>query len=138
MATDPFDLKFGSEEMNVLLEILDKTAIQPNASNKVDIMSGAYKFSDEIPKMDEDSNLLFPLVTLLRNLWAFRISLVRENPRMELAHWWDMTKKNAPNWAGFAEERCSVAAMPYVHECEIRCQNFDKEAKAFEQYLENQ
>ena len=135
MTDDPYDIEFGSDQCNAILDLLNKTTVQSDASFKVDMMAGAYKFSDEFPDLSADDQLLFPLVTLLRMLWAFRISLVRNNPRIEYAHWWDLAKTNAPNWAGFASERCTATALPFAKECSLRCGTFDADTDELERRI---
>ena len=138
MTDDPYDVEFGSDQCNALLELLNKTTVRPDASFKVDMMSGAYKFSDEFPDLSADDSLLFPLVNLLRMLWAFRISLVRKNPRIEYEHWWELVRTNAPNWAGFASDRCTAAALPYAKECSLRCRTFDTDIDELERSIKKQ
>ncbi len=135
MTDDPYYIEFGSDQCNAILDLLNKTTVQSDASFKVDMMAGAYKFSDEFPDLSADDQLLFPLVSLLRMLWTYRISLVRNNPRISYARWWDLAKTNAPNWAGFALERYTVTALPYAEECSLRCRTFDAETDELERRI---
>ena len=140
MQPNPYELEFGSEQCHALLKILNQTTVQPDAAFGVDIMSGGYKFSDEFPRtgINADSELLHPLVTLLRILLAFRVSLVRGQPRMELAHWWDLAIAEAPRWAGFTKDRWSATAAPYAAECTVRCSQFCADLNKLERAFQKQ
>lgn len=59
----------------------------PEAQPGFDGMSGGFKFSDEFAEEFRglDGEMLLRLVGWLRCLWGYRISLVLETPRSELA-----------------------------------------------------
>jgi hypothetical protein len=137
MPEDPFDLEFGSDQHHALLEFFNKATIQPNASIQFDILSGAYRFTDESPVIGDDSDLGLRRVTLLRILCAYRISVIRGSPRMELAHWWELAKAKAPNWAGFAEGRCSADAIPFMTAYDLHLRTFCKDTLKLERQFRN-
>ena len=134
---NPYELVYESEQCAFLLSRLNETTAKTDATFQVDIMSGAYRFSDEVPELEhavEEQNIL-PLITLLRKLWAYRISLVRGNPRKDLECWWGMAKQRAPKWAGFANLRCSEDAVDYAERCSQHFIRFERDAIALEERL---
>jgi hypothetical protein len=137
MSDNPHDLEFGSEECESILELFNRTRAQPDAQVGFDAMAGAYSFSDEFPELDNEDDRLFPLVGLFRVLCAYRLSLVRGNPRMEWSRWWELAKSTAPNWAGFTEDRCSDKAMPHAQWSELKSLEFDKGMEELERRYEN-
>lgn len=112
---DPFELPVDSPQCRFLCAALNDARPQAGAQGRPELFSGGFKFSDEIPRslFDSDEHVL-QLVTLMRCLWGYRASLVRGEPRSDLAPYWNVTKQLAPNWAGFAAERCSPRMMEFL------------------------
>jgi hypothetical protein len=102
-----------------LCSCLDSLEYDESALCSADLLSGGYKFSDEIPMVFEmDQSHAQDVISLLRYLWAYRASIVINNPLSSLADCWNRTKQYAPNWPGFYDERCSSCMMSFViHEC---------------------
>jgi hypothetical protein len=90
-------------------------------------MSGGFAFSDEGPRELKDSEHTLPLITLLRRLWGYRVSLVAGESRADLLPWWEQTKALAPHWAGFSPERCSAEMRAMAQECDDRCEQFSRD-----------
>jgi hypothetical protein len=104
-----YDLELGSDRFVFLCTKLNATVPRADAARSVDILSGGFKFNDEIPAgLNELPELFLPLIALLRSLWAYRSSLVEGNPRPDLSATWEWTRRLAPQWAGFAPDRCSA------------------------------
>ena len=104
-----YDLELGSDRFVFLCSQLDATVPRADAAWSVDLLSGGFKFNDEIPDgLNESPELFLPLITLLRSLWAYRSSLVEGEPRADLSATWEWTRRLAPHWAGFAPDRCSA------------------------------
>jgi hypothetical protein len=107
MDEDPFKCDVGSEMFRRVCTELNSTVYSAESSWSIDLMCGAAKFSDEVPASITSSNdLLLPAVTVLRSIWAYRKSLLKNAPRSELQDYWDGVKALAPNWAGFSPDRC--------------------------------
>jgi hypothetical protein len=82
---EAYHLELDSDRFLFLCTRLNATVRRDDASWSVDILSGGYKFDDEIPDgLSEAPELFLPLTTLLRRLWAYRFSLVEGNPRPDL------------------------------------------------------
>ncbi len=80
-----YDLELGSERFLFLCMKLNATAQREDAAWSADLLSGGFKFNDEIPDgLNESPDLFLPLITLLRSLWAYRSSLVEGKPRPSL------------------------------------------------------
>ncbi len=134
----PWHLALNSSEFRTLCQFLNRTTPNTDASLHYDVMSGGYRYSDESPAdslNDFDENLILPLTTLLRFLWAFRLSVVRSSPRTELAEWWDSAKALAPNWSGFSPERCSENGIQFIEFCDIRQKEWGEGVEALEKQL---
>ena len=118
---DPFDIKLDSDEFREICAEMNRLEPDSNLFAVYDGMSGAFKFADESPKsicQKPDHPLLLPLITVLRCLWAFRVSLVRGKPRPDLEVWWTAARETAPHWPGFLEDRCSTLMLPFCTVCE--------------------
>lgn len=134
----PWHLALNSSEFRILCQFLNRTTSNTDASLHYDVMSGAYRYSDESPAKslnDFDETLILPLTTLLRFLWAFRLSLVRCRPRTELAEWWDSAKSLAPNWCGFSPDRCAENGTQFIEFCAARQKEWDQDVAALEKQL---
>jgi hypothetical protein len=114
---DAYDLELGSDRFVFLCTKLNATVPRTDAAWSVDLLSGGFKFNDEIPVgLNESPDLFLPLITLLRSLWAYRSSLVEGRPRADLSATWEWTRRLAPHWAGFAPDRCSANMQSAVDE----------------------
>jgi hypothetical protein len=90
---DAYDLELGSDRFLFLCTKLNATVRRDDAAWSADILSGGFKFSDEIPDdFDESLDLSLPLIAMLRRLWAYRVSLVEGKPRPDLASTWELTR----------------------------------------------
>lgn len=137
----PWHLELNSNEFITLCRFLNRTTPNTDASLHYDVMSGGYRYSDESPAdslHDFDEALILPLTTLLRFLWAFRLSVVRGNPRTEFVDWWDSAKSLAPNWSGFLPERCSENGIQFTEFCDARQKEWDEGVEALEKQLSQQ
>jgi hypothetical protein len=65
-----------------------------------ELLSGALIWSDEINKQ-----LPFEVISALRCLFAYRTSVMLEQPREDLREMWDLGLSLFPNWVGFRPER---------------------------------
>jgi hypothetical protein len=137
MATqDPYVLEPGSDRFLSLCARLNTTIRADDAEWSVDIMSGGFKFNDEIPDgLRESPDVFLPLITLLRCLWAYRVSLVEGQPRADLALWWDSALHLAPHWAGFTPHRCSAAMQPVVADVKSKGLEFARDVERLEARL---
>jgi len=135
---DKYHLEIGSPIFNKIVSLLNECSIDCNATWSVDIMSGGFKFSDEVSERIKSSSdeVRMPAVTLLRILWAHRISLVSRSPRVDLATWWDATKNLAPRWPGFDISRTTIAAIDYAKECNVKTKIFNEEIERIEDSLQ--
>lgn len=130
---DLFHLDLGSDRFLFLCTKLNATVQRDDAAWSVDILSGGFKFNDEIPDgLGESPDLYLPLVTLLRGLWAYRRSLVEGRPRPDLAPTWEWARRLAPQWAGFAPDRCSARMQPVVGEVKAREAQFGRDIESLE------
>lgn len=113
---DPFELPVESPQCRFLCAALNDARVQQDAECRPEFFSGACKFSDEVPEalLESDDHTL-PLVTLLRCLWGYRASFVVGKPREDLAPYWNLAQRMAPQWAGFTAERCSPEMADYVN-----------------------
>ncbi len=79
-----------------------------NATRGYDLFAGGFKYSDEVPRdLWCSEEHVLPLVTLLRQLWGYRASLIEGQPRNDLQVVWEAVRTWSPNWAGFSQDRCS-------------------------------
>lgn len=126
MNTDP------AKEGRIYAE-LNESVQRVGAAWVVDLLSGGFKFNDEVPLThSDDPDLMIPLINVLRRLWAYRMSLVKGEPRTDLTPLWDLVRQRAPNWAGFAPERCSKSMAPAVDSLKLKQLEFkSQEAKLF-------
>jgi hypothetical protein len=128
-----YELELGSERFLDLCTKLNATAQRDDAAWSVDILSGGFKFNDEIPDgLDESPDLFLPLVALLRGLWAYRASLVEGKSRPDLAPAWEWTSRLAPLWAGFAPDRCSANMRPVVAQVKAQDVQFAQDLQGLE------
>jgi hypothetical protein len=132
---DGFELTLSSECFRVLCTKLNTTVFKRDAPWSVDILSGGFKFSDEFPDNVNEPAVLLPLITLLRRLWAYRVSLVEGKPRSELGPTWELTKALAPKWAGFTPDRCSPGMKPIVDEVKAKDSQFAQDIERLEEEL---
>jgi hypothetical protein len=110
VSEDPFEVSVDSESFQLLCRELNSMVRKENASWSVDLLSGGFKFNDELPESANGSlQDMLPMITLLRRLWAYRASLVEGMPRASLAENWDEVRRLAPQWAGFAADRCAAS-----------------------------
>jgi hypothetical protein len=131
-----YDLELGSERFLDLCTRLNATVRRDDAAWSADLLSGGFKFDDEIPDgLDESPEAFLPLITLLRRLWAYRISLVEGQPRPELAPAWEWTRRLAPQWAGFAPDRCSAIMRSVVDQVKARDARFARDGERLEARL---
>ncbi|MDB5387945.1 MAG: hypothetical protein JWM11_3591 [Planctomycetaceae bacterium] len=137
---NPWHLALNSGRFKILCQFLNRTTPNTDATLHYDVMSGGYRFSDESPPdslRDFDQELILPLITLLRFLWAYRLSVVHGTPRNELAEWWHSTKVLAPNWSGFSPERVSENGIQFATFCDARQKEWEEGVEAFERQLQN-
>jgi hypothetical protein len=133
---DVYALELGSDRFIFLCTKLNATTRQEDADWSYDVFSGGFKFSDEIPDdVQESPDLLLPLVTLLRQLWAHRMSLIEGSPRPDLAPTWELARRLAPRWVGFSPERCSPSMQSIVDESRLRGQQFCRDIERLEARL---
>ncbi|MCE9556400.1 MAG: hypothetical protein K8T91_23880 [Planctomycetes bacterium] len=119
MNDDAYQIEIDSQLFHRLCEALEKQSPDVEATSSLDGMSGGFKFSDEFPcQFKNDEEALFPCISLLRTLWAYRQSLVMRQPRIELANWWEVVLKLAPHWPGFLPERTSSEMLELALQCE--------------------
>lgn len=128
-----YNLELGSDRFLFLCHRLDAAAFREDAAWSVDIPSGGFKFGDEVPDDSRESfDMVLPLFTLLRRLWAYRVSLVEGRPWPDLAPTWELTRSLAPRWAGFTPARCSAAMQPLVDEVKSRDLVFARDIERLE------
>lgn len=138
MPDDGSQLGIGSPLFVQFCNELDALSPEGDARCLFDGMSGGFKFSDEFPrqvKSIEDYPML-ALVSLLRCLWAYRTSVVRTRPRVDLLPWWEATKKLAPNWPGFLQQRCSAAMLSTAEECAEKGQMLSNDLVRLNKHIE--
>jgi hypothetical protein len=130
---EAYHLELDSDRFLFLCTRLNATVRRDDASWSVDILSGGFKFDDEIPDgLSEAPELFLPLTTLLRSLWAYRFSLVEGKPRPDLYPTWESTRQLAPQWAGFAPDRCSANMRSLVAEVKSRDEQFARDVERLE------
>jgi hypothetical protein len=130
---EAYHLELGSDRFLFLCTKLNATVRRDDAAWSVDILSGGFKFNDEIPDgLSESPELFLPLTTLLRSLWAYRFSLVEGRSRPDLHPTWDATRQLAPQWAGFAPDRCSADMRSLVAEVKSRDEQFERDVARLE------
>ncbi len=114
--------ELSSDEFRQFCFALNSLQPDQDARPGFDGMSGGFRFSDEIAEQFRslDGETLLRLVGWLRCLWGYRISLVLETPRSELADYWFATQHLAPNWPGFLPERCDNRMRPFAASCTAR------------------
>ena len=128
-----YDLELGSERFLFLCTKLNATAQRDDAAWSVDLLSGGFEFNDEIPDgLNESPDLFLPLITLLRSLWAYRSSLVEGKRRPDLASAWERTRRLAPQWAGFAPDRCSAMMRPVIAQVKSQDEQFARDMERLE------
>lgn len=133
-----WDLELDSEPFKVICQFLNRTIPTTDATLHYDVMSGGYRFSDESPAdsvRNLDEALILPLITLLRCLWAYRLSVVRGTPRVELAEWWNSARSLAPNWCGFLPDRCREGERQFAQFCDARQTEWEAGVEALERRL---
>jgi hypothetical protein len=131
-----YDLELGSERFLELCSKLDLTAQRADAARSVDLLSGGFKFDDEIPDgLNESPDQFLPLITLLRSLWAYRSSQVEGKPRADLSATWEWTRRLAPQWAGFAPDRCSAMLRSAVDDVRSKDVQFAQDIERLEARL---
>ncbi len=102
----------------------------------MNILSAGFNFDDEIPDgLTESPDPFRPLTELLRSLWVYRLSLVNGKPRPDLAHTSEWTRRLAPQWAGFAPDRCSAIIQSVVGEVRVRDVEFARDIEPLEARL---
>lgn len=75
-----------------------RAALWPRVSYEA--MSGALIWSDET-KDDTPTEVIWAL----RAIWAYRTSLMLDDPREELKPYWDLGLEQFPRWVGFRPRR---------------------------------
>jgi hypothetical protein len=133
---EAYDLELGSDRFVFLCAKLNATVRRADAAWSVDILSGGFKFNDEIPDgLNESPALFLPLITLLRSLWAYRSSLVEGKPRADLSATWEWTRRLAPRWAGFAPDRCSANMQSAVDDVKSKDVQYARDIERLEAAL---
>lgn len=134
-SVDPFDIAIGSNEFRQICYEINNLPVDPNCTSSFDGMSGAFGFPDEFPRklLLSDHPLLCPTIGLLRYLWAYRISLVRGEPRSDLASWWNAVKELAPNWPGFLSVRSSTLMLSVADEIRTKADKLTRDFDALDQ-----
>ena len=137
--TSGYKLEINSPTFCELCARLCSAVFDQNATWSIDLMAGAFAFSDEFPGgADEPLEIVLPYVTLRRLLTAYRVSLIAENPRSDLAPWWEATRRLAPDWPGFSPDRCGPAMKPMLQIIEARSAQFLADIDRLEEQLQSQ
>ncbi len=135
---DFYDINLCSERFSLLCSKLNATLYKEDATWTLDVFSGGFKFSDEFPEglsKPETMELELLLSTLMRSLWAYRISLVEGKSRPDLAATWESAKALAPLWAGFTPDRCSPNMQPIVDRVRSKAAQFAQDVERLEARL---
>ena len=133
---ESYHLELDSDRFLFLCAKLNATVRRDDATWSVDILSGGFKFNDEIPEgLSESPELFLPLTTLLRSLWAYRVSLVEGKPRPDLYPTWESTRHLAPHWAGFAPDRCSANMQSAVDDVKSKDVQYARDIERLEAAL---
>jgi hypothetical protein len=96
-----------SGEFQIVCAELNAACLDEHATRGFDLLSGGFKYSDEIPGelMSRDNVVL--IVSVLRRLWGYRASIIRGAVRRDLEETWQAVQVLAPLWAGFDPARRS-------------------------------
>lgn len=130
-----YELDLNSERFLFLCAKLNAMVCKEGATWSADIFSGGFKFSDETPGdvyECEYIEVALSLTTLMRRLWAYRMSVVEGRPRPDLAATWELTRALAPQWAGFTPDRCSPKMQPIVDGVKFKLEQFDQDTERLE------
>jgi len=92
------------QKLRDVATVLNDLSPQADARVYFEYMSGALVWSDEYPPIREEDPNPFP-VPNLRGIWAFRTSLIEEQPREKFREAWELAQSLFPNWPGFLSER---------------------------------
>jgi hypothetical protein len=136
-----YELNSNSERFILLCTKLNAMVCKEGATWSADIFSGGFKFSDEVPhdmNNPESIEIALSLTTLMRRLWAYRMSLIEGKPRPDLAATWELTRALAPRWAGFTPDRCSPKMQPIVDGVRFKREQFDRDIERLEARIEEQ
>jgi hypothetical protein len=68
-----------------------------------DMLSGALVWTDECKRWRQRTPV--EVVWALRSLWAYRTSLMLDEPREELVEYWRFGLQHFPDWVGFRPNR---------------------------------
>lgn len=129
----------NSEHFVSLCLKLNSTQCKANASWFAEVFSGGFMFNDEIPDdihTPELREFSLSMNALLRRLWAYRMSLVEGKPRCNLAATWELTRALAPQWAGFAPDRCSPKMQSVVDDVRSELEQYDQDIERVERRIE--
>jgi hypothetical protein len=130
---DARDSELHTDCFTLICGLLNTTDLKGDAVWTVDIFSGGFKFSDEIPDVsDESFEVTLSLIALLRRLWAYRVSLVEGEPRADLAPTWESASRLAPHWVGFTPDRCCSGMQPIVNELKSKDLQFAQDIEQLE------
>ena len=79
----------------------------PNATRSLELLSGAFVWSDEQPTTD---NIEGPrVIEFLKVLIAYRASVIRGNPNKDFEHTWNEFAEACPTWPGLRPERADYS-----------------------------
>lgn len=120
------ELKIKSEMFADVCFELSRLNVDREAQVAFDGLSGAYGFTDEVPRTTS-SEVLFACYSVLRALWAYRQSIVLGKPRCDLQEWWNSTLRLAPNWPGFLIGRRSNKMQSIAIEYETKARSLSRD-----------
>ncbi|MBW1814746.1 MAG: hypothetical protein JRJ39_14070 [Deltaproteobacteria bacterium] len=80
----------------------------PNAIRSLELLSGAFVWSDEQPATENIEGL--KVIEFLKVLIAYRASVIRGDPAKDLERTWNEFAEACPTWPGLRPERadCSL------------------------------
>jgi hypothetical protein len=128
MAGDESLIDVTSPSFVDICDALNRLPAASDATWAFDGMSGGFKYTDEVPLsfVRSDASRKDQVITVLRVLWGYRVTLVRGEPREDLQAYWHAVKSLAPAWPGFLSERCSAASTEIASECLKRANDLSK------------
>jgi hypothetical protein len=87
---------------------LSQQRYDPNAKRGYELLSGGFTWSDEIPRSQEVSDLLYKrLCWFMQPIYAYRASLIRGEPDERFRQCWQDIERDCPAWPALRSERYS-------------------------------